>query len=48
LHLAALVLDAGQRLLHLEIQATNTIRDPDNITMHVAVTLRALTEPTNP
>lgn len=48
LHGAALTLTEGQRLVLLELSAINYLKDPDNITTHAAVTLRALTEPLNP
>lgn len=48
LHQAELALGNGQRLVSMSLEATNYLRDPDNITTHASVTLRALTEPTNP
>lgn len=42
---APLVLDAPQRLVDLSIERTTYLRDPDGLTAHAAVTVRAATEP---
>jgi hypothetical protein len=48
LHEAALTLDNGQRLVSIALEQINYLRDPDGLTAHAAVTVRALTEPSNP
>jgi hypothetical protein len=48
LHQAMLVLDEGQRLVSIALEQINYLRDPDGLTAHAAVTVRALTEPSNP
>lgn len=48
LHNTDLTLGDGQRLVGIYLESTNYLRDPDNITTHAAIVLRALTEPLNP
>jgi Protein of unknown function (DUF3168) len=43
---AALVLDAPQRLVEMEIDGTQYMRDPDGLTAHAVITVHAWTEPT--
>jgi Protein of unknown function (DUF3168) len=45
LHFAEMTLDEGQRLVILSLEQLQYLRDPDNITAHAIVTLRAQTEP---
>ena len=45
LHFAELPLDEGQRLVILSIETVRHLRDPDGITAHTVVTVRAQTEP---
>lgn len=42
---AELALDEGQRLVIMSIETVRYLRDPDGITAHAAVTVRAQTEP---
>lgn len=46
LHKAALTLDEDQRLVSLDVETLRYLREPDGITQHVAVSVRARTEPT--
>lgn len=41
---ATLTLD-GNRLVGLALEQTNYLRDPDGITAHASITMRALTDP---
>ena len=43
---APLALDENQRLVMLEIQNIQYLREPDGLTAHGVLTVRALTEPT--
>lgn len=45
LHNATLTLEENQRLVSLTVEQIRYLRDPDGITQHAAVTVRALTEP---
>lgn len=45
LHEATLSLDDNQRLVALTVDQIRYLRDPDGITQHAVVTVRALTEP---
>ncbi len=42
---ATLTLDAPQRLVEMTLERTQYLRDPDGITAHAAMTIRAATEP---
>ena len=42
---AELPLDEGQRLVIMKIETVRYLRDPDGITTHAIVTVRAQTEP---
>jgi len=44
---AELPLDEGQRLVIMSVESTQYMRDPDGITAHAVVTVRAQTEPLN-
>jgi hypothetical protein len=46
LHEAPLVLAAGERLVEITVTDNRALRDPDGLTSHTVVTVRALTEPT--
>lgn len=45
LHNATLTLDENQRLVSLTVEQIRYLREPDGLTQHAAVTVRALTEP---
>lgn len=45
LHQAVLTLDENQRLVALTVEQIRYLREPDGLTQHAAVTVRALTEP---
>jgi hypothetical protein len=44
---ALLTLDAPQRLVDISVERTTYLRDPDGLTAHAAITVRAATEPTD-
>lgn len=46
LHGASLALDQNQRLVALTVEQIRYLRDPDGITAHGVITIRARTEPT--
>jgi hypothetical protein len=45
LHWAEMPLDEEQRLLVMQVEQVQYLRDPDGITAHAVITVRALTEP---
>lgn len=46
LHEAPLELADGERLVDVEVTDNRALRDPDGLTSHAVVTVRAFTEPT--
>lgn len=45
LHKATLTLEESHRLVDLTVEQIRYLREPDGVTQHAAVTVRALTEP---
>src|SRR4051794_28793380 len=47
LHEAPIALVGLERLVDIEVQSNRTLRDPDGLTSHAVIPVRALTEPVN-
>jgi hypothetical protein len=47
LHEAPITLAGLERLVDIEVQSNRAFRDPDGLTSHAVITVRALTEPVN-
>lgn len=47
LHEAPITLVGLERLVDIEVQSSRAFRDPDGLTSHAVITVRALTEPVN-